>query len=419
MANYKSDLLENWLGLLCRMIPGSSQAVLLPDPGEGEDSMIRWPAGCELCDETISTARLAASQKKKVTTTLSSAPGHDEAGEMVIALPLDKADSPRASLAVLVRIKPSQQSVVTQILHWGEDWLQLLLHGHRDGDRTSAEVPEKIAVKPARSARWRLAALGAVVLIGAAAFTPGSYRVTAAANIEGKVQRAVVAPFDGYIAAAHARAGETVAAGEVIAELDTEELQLQRQRHIAEKAEYDRQYRKALANRDQTQAHIFKSQMQQTEAQLDLVEKKIDRAGLRSTLDGVIITGDLSRSLGAPVATGEILFEVAPLDQYRLIVQVDEKQVAEVDSGMTGMLTLKALPGSKLPFSVQKVSPVYAEDVDGISYRVEARLDADHAALRPGMEGVAKIEIGQRSLLWIYTHELLDLIRLWAWRWLP
>lgn len=419
MTNRKSALLENWLGLLCKMIPGSSQAVLLPQPGEEADSAIRWPAGCELCEETISTARLAASQDKQVTTTLSAAPGSDATTEMVMALPLKKTGSQMASLAVLVRIKPSQQSVVTRILHWGEDWLELLLHGQQPENQAPGAVPENVAAKPLRTARWRLAVLGAAVLIGATAFTPGTYRVTAPANIEGQVQRAVVAPFDGYIAAAYARAGETVAAGEVIAELDIEELRLQQQRHSAEKSEHDRQYRKALASRDQTQAHIFKSQMQQAEAQLDLIEKKISRAGLKSTLDGVIISGDLSRSLGAPVTTGEILFEVAPLDQYRLIIHVDEKQVAEVDQDMAGLLHLKALPGSKLPFSVRKVSPVYAAEADSITYRVEARLAEHHAALRPGMEGVAKIEIGRRSLLWIYAHELLDLARLWAWRWLP
>ncbi len=419
MPNYRSALLQTWLRLLCKMIPGLSQAVLMPESREESDSMICWPTECELYEETISTARLAASQKKSVTTTLSSSPGNDEATEMVIALPLTKTESVKASLAVLVNIKPSQQSVVMQILHWGEDWLELLAHGQQQENREPGEVAGKPSAKRFPAARFRLIVLGVVLLLGVAAFTPGTYRVTASANIEGKVQRAVVAPFDGYIATAYARAGETVAAGEVIAELDIEELRLQRQRYTAEMNEYDRQYLKALAAREQTQAHIFKSQMQQTEAQLNLVDKKINRASLKSTLDGIIISGDLSRSLGAPVTTGEVLFEVAPLDEYRLIIQVDEKQVADVEEGLAGVLSLKAIPGARLPFSVRKVSPVYETEANGISYRVEAQLAEHHPALRPGMEGVAKIEIGRRSLLWIYSHELLDVIRLWAWRWLP
>jgi hypothetical protein len=31
------------------------------------------------------------------------------------------------------------------------------------------------------------------------------------------------------------------------------------------------------------------------------------------------------------------------------------------------------------------------------------------------MEGIAKIEAGERSLLWIWTHSLFDWLRLWSW----
>jgi hypothetical protein len=39
--------------------------------------------------------------------------------------------------------------------------------------------------------------------------------------------------------------------------------------------------------------------------------------------------------------------------------------------------------------------------------------------LRPGMEGVGKVEIGSRRLIWIWTHELIDWARLKLWSWLP
>ena len=52
-------------------------------------------------------------------------------------------------------------------------------------------------------------------------------------------------------------------------------------------------------------------------------------------------------------------------------------------------------------------------------FRVEARLDRRLQALRPGMEGIAKITIESRPLLWIWTHDLIDWLRLWAWSWWP
>jgi multidrug resistance efflux pump len=411
--------LQSWLKLLCQMLPGFSQAVYISDSNPQANPMIRWPDKCELFDDVISAANLAASQNKSVTTTLSSGQGDDSAVDMIIALPLTKTDNVTGTLAVLVNIKPSQQSVVMKILHWGEDWLGLLLRPQQSTSPAADELVPDRSESKFGTVRSRLIVVGVLLLAGFMTFMSGTYRVTATANLEGKIQRVIVAPFDGYIAAAHARAGETVAAGDVIAQLDTQELLLQQQRYAAEKNEYTRQYRKALSTRDKSQAHIFKSQVSQTDAQLRLVQNKIQRSALVSSLDGVIISGDLTRSLGAPVKTGEVLFEVAPLDEYRLIISVDEKQVADVKEGLTGELTLKALPANTLPFVVHKVSPVFEEDVNGIAYRVEARLVEHHTALRPGMEGVAKIDIGQRSFTWIYLHELFDVIRLWAWRWLP
>jgi hypothetical protein len=35
------------------------------------------------------------------------------------------------------------------------------------------------------------------------------------------------------------------------------------------------------------------------------------------------------------------------------------------------------------------------------------------------MEGVGKIAAGSRKLVWIWTHPLVDWLRLAAWKWLP
>jgi hypothetical protein len=50
---------------------------------------------------------------------------------------------------------------------------------------------------------------------------------------------------------------------------------------------------------------------------------------------------------------------------------------------------------------------------------VEARLDEHSERLRPGMEGVGKIMIDRRRLIWIWTHELIEWISLKIWTWWP
>jgi hypothetical protein len=35
------------------------------------------------------------------------------------------------------------------------------------------------------------------------------------------------------------------------------------------------------------------------------------------------------------------------------------------------------------------------------------------------MEGIGKIDIDRRRLIWIWTHEVIDWLRLKTWNWLP
>ena len=84
-----------------------------------------------------------------------------------------------------------------------------------------------------------------------------------------------------------------------------------------------------------------------------------------------------------------------------------------------GRLTLSAMPGRPLPFTVERVTPVATAEDGGNYFRVEAQLDHPPDSLRPGMEGIAKIDIGARRIGWIWTHDLVDWIRLKLWSWWP
>ncbi len=247
----------------------------------------------------------------------------------------------------------------------------------------------------------------------------GDFRVAAPAMLEGRVQRAVVAPYDGYIAQAYARAGEEVSEGDSIAELEDSQLQLERQRWSSQKEEYSKQYRKELAALNHSKARIVKAQIAQADAQVKLIEGKIRRSQLLSPLDGIIVEGDLSRSLGAPVEQGQILFEIAPLNEYRVVLKVDEQDISHIEPGQQGVLTLTAYPSLRIPFQVDRVAVVFQQDEERIWFRTEAIVQQHHTQLRPGMQGVGKVTIGEKNIGWIWFHRLADWFRLKLWAWLP
>jgi hypothetical protein len=53
------------------------------------------------------------------------------------------------------------------------------------------------------------------------------------------------------------------------------------------------------------------------------------------------------------------------------------------------------------------------------TFRVEARPAELPERLQPGMEGVAKVKVDRRRLIWIWTHRAVDWLRLTLWSWLP
>ena len=263
----------------------------------------------------------------------------------------------------------------------------------------------------------RLALAGAALL--ALALLPGPHRVAAPARVEGRIQRAIVAPVDGYLLSAPVRAGASIRQGDLIATLDDHEMRLERQRWEGQREEYRRQYSRDLAELNHSQMRIAQSQVTQAQARLDLLEDKLSRLRITAPIDGVIIKGDLSRAVGTPVKRGEVLFELAPLGQYRLILDVPESDVTYLRAGQRGRLSLSSLPDTPIDFTVEQVSPVYSEHEGEITYRTEARIDAGLEAMRPGMSGLGKIQIGERSYLWLATHKMFDWLRLKLWSLLP
>lgn len=261
-------------------------------------------------------------------------------------------------------------------------------------------------------------ALAVLVLVFLALF-PMHYRVAAQAAVEGMVQRAAVAPFQGYLREAPARAGDIVKQGQVLATLEDRDLKLERVRWESEYEVAVRKEREGMAKDDRVAARIAAAQAAQAHAQLDLVLEKLARVQVTAPFNGIVVRGDLSQELGSPVEQGKVLFELAPLDAWRVILKVDERDIAYLREGAPGEMVLTSMPGRVFAMNVKKITPVSVAE-DGRNYfRVEAALPEGAVPLRPGMEGVAKIQSDKRSLLWIATHRLTDWLRLAMWEYLP
>jgi hypothetical protein len=87
--------------------------------------------------------------------------------------------------------------------------------------------------------------------------------------------------------------------------------------------------------------------------------------------------------------------------------------------GQSGTVAFAGIPWTPLRMTLSKITPVTVAEEGRNSFRVEARLTELGPHLRPGLEGVVKIETGQRSIVWIWTRAVVEWLRLAVWKYLP
>lgn len=248
----------------------------------------------------------------------------------------------------------------------------------------------------------------------------GTYEVIASATLEGKTQQAIVAPFDGFIVSAQARAGDRVAEGQVLARMEDKDLLLEMQKVDGEKEAINRQYRQALSDLNQSEVRILRAQLSQIAAREELLAYQLIRISLTTPVAGIVLTGDLSRSIGAPVEKGQMLFEIAPLQSYRIVLMIEESDISDIEPGMSGVVLLASHPGLEIPFVIEHISSVLTSaETQGVVFRTEGVVSGDFDVLRPGMEGLARVSIDQRSFAWIWFHQLVDWWRIKLWQYGP
>src|SRR3954471_20914459 len=131
-----------------------------------------------------------------------------------------------------------------------------------------------------RNAGLKFGAAAAALLAAFLVLVSGSYRISATARVEGEIQRALTAPFQGYVREAPRRAGDLVKKGDLLARLDDRDLRLERTRLAAQAEQYGRQYREAMAKRDRATARVVSAQTDQVGAQLAMVEEQLSRTDI-------------------------------------------------------------------------------------------------------------------------------------------
>lgn len=264
--------------------------------------------------------------------------------------------------------------------------------------------------------RLRWIAVASLPVLIAALSVPLPYRVSARVVVEASERQVLTAPHAGHVRSARARAGDTVSEGEVLATLDDRELSLARDRWLGEASKNRAEQSRALAARDRVELARLRADEARLEAELALVDERRARGILRAPFDGIVIAGDPTRSLGAPVAAGDVLFEVAASARRSSLVEIEERDIAWIAPGARIAVRMAASPREVREATLDALVPVAVAETGRSVFRVPATfVDGADAALSPGMQGVARIDAGKRSLASAWTRVLRERLLLLGW----
>jgi biotin carboxyl carrier protein len=270
-------------------------------------------------------------------------------------------------------------------------------------------------VGPHHSA-WKFAGLSAAILLAFLVLFPWAYKVDAGVTLRSKDLVFLPAPFDGYLRQVEVEAGDRVAKGTVLAELDTRDVVLDESMTVADVARYRQEAQKAQAARQLADMQISLARLAQAQAKLDLIRQQLETAKIRAPYAGIVVEGDLRKNLGSPVRKGDLMLKMAQLDDNYVELEIDQADVHEVKIGTRGEFALVGQPDQKFKLIIDRMDPAATQREGHNVYMARGRVEsAPQGWWRPGMGGTAKLEAGDRSLIWVLTHRTVRFLRQVFW----
>ena len=238
--------------------------------------------------------------------------------------------------------------------------------------------------------------------------------VVASGTIEPEHLVEVRPKVSGIIQRFHVDAGDRVAAGQVIAELDRETLEaaVREARAVVREADVQHDHARVELQRkedlfargvesrdvlDQVRAEQASAQarLERARATHDRLQQELAYATITAPIDGVVLARDLNPGAAAAsvasVTGGTVLMTIADTSQMHLLGIVDENEIARVRVGMEARIRTETYPDRLFPGRVRKIASLGDRKNNVTSFKVEVTVLDGIADLWPRMSADADI----------------------------
>jgi multidrug resistance efflux pump len=263
---------------------------------------------------------------------------------------------------------------------------------------------------------WKAGSILGALVMAFLLFWPLPHRIKGDFTLMTEALINLPAPYDGFLESVEASPGDEVSEGAKLLSLNTAELKLKEAEALANVRRFQSQAQMAQGTGALSDFHVATAQQSETMAKLSLIRSNLQRASITAPFDGIITEGKLKEQLGGPVKKGDILMKMTRMEDLYFEIEVPERDIQEVKEGADVLLTFTSRPDIRFPGVVDIIEPAAVPVEKDSVFIIRCSRDGEiEDWWRPGMSGVARIDAGTASPLYLLTHRLIDYIRLKLW----
>jgi biotin carboxyl carrier protein len=182
--------------------------------------------------------------------------------------------------------------------------------------------------------RYRRLLICGVAATSVIMLLPLRYRVSAMVELQPVTRRFVSVPFDGPLLNAAVKPGDVVKAGDFLAAISPREIDFELAGHLALAKQAEQERKSMMSKHDFAGRELAELEVERLRQKTELLQYQKEHLEVRSPIDGVVVSGDLSLSEGMTMTRGQTLMEIAPLGELYVEVSIPESEISEVREGM-------------------------------------------------------------------------------------
>jgi len=280
------------------------------------------------------------------------------------------------------------------------------------------------------------------VLITAALWIPADFSIEAHGKLVPASERNVFAPANGYVEKLFVNHGQNVGVDEILIQLRSNEFLLKRAeidgQILTAQAELEAiRVKRNQARRDPRRNADPRESLEDLSAdemrlstqiasltrQRDLLQQREDELTIRSPIDGQVLDWELEEQLESrPVSRGDLLVKVADVNgPWVLELDLPDRRTYHVvqaqeqsEEPLPIRFQLVNEPGIQYRAALEQSASIVdlSEDSNEAVVALTGTFDKEEIPhLRHGLNVVARVECGQRSIAYVWTYQLLETVR--------